>query len=498
MREGAGVLGMHDRHAETPPVHHADLRSAIGDGERANPAGSPRASIESGEASVWPTRPGDRDRSEAPLGVARSRSGGSRLAGPQSRRDGASAPRRGSPTAPFVSDREREILEAVARMATSNPFAPDRIEQERRALGADFVPYADVWHMDDRIEGLDPNLSKLSRVAETLAEELRARLASGVRTTPQERGLYEGFVRYLLFYRYSSELTKLIEEREKGRSATRKLAFYPRYAADFAHFLQIPGVEFPPETDAAGVLAWGFQIRRAFYHTFTRIYGSSLPIAALRGSVWQAIFTHDIDRYRRSLTRRMADIPVLVLGASGTGKELVARAIGMSRFIPLEIDERTNEARFAADYALGYQAVNLAALSASLVESELFGHRRGAFTGAVDDHAGWLEGCGRHGTIFLDEIGDLDPAIQVKLLRVLQSRTFQRIGETEERRFEGKIVAATKRRSGARHRRGSLPRGPLLPALRERDPAADVARADRLRSRRLSPARRGDRGANRR
>jgi transcriptional regulator with GAF, ATPase, and Fis domain len=89
--------------------------------------------------------------------------------------------------------------------------------------------------------------------------------------------------------------------------------------------------------------------------------------------------------------------------------------------------------------------VNLSALSPTLIESELFGHGRGAFTGAVEDRAGWLEACSRLGTVFLDEIGDLDVGIQVKLLRVLQTRRFQRIGETKERAFTGKTIAATNR-----------------------------------------------------
>src|SRR5262249_14365870 len=84
-------------------------------------------------------------------------------------------------------------------------------------------------------------------------------------------------------------------------------------------------------------------------------------------------------------------------------------------------------------------------LSPTLIESELFGHRRGAFTGALEDRAGWLEVCERFGTVFLDEVGDVDPAIQVKLLRVLQTRTFQRLGDTKSRTFHGKIIAATNR-----------------------------------------------------
>jgi transcriptional regulator with GAF, ATPase, and Fis domain len=79
------------------------------------------------------------------------------------------------------------------------------------------------------------------------------------------------------------------------------------------------------------------------------------------------------------------------------------------------------------------------------VESELFGHKKGAFTGAVQDRQGWLESCDPLGTVFLDEIGEIEPAIQVKLLRVLQEGVFQRMGENVDRQFHGKVVAATNR-----------------------------------------------------
>jgi transcriptional regulator with PAS, ATPase and Fis domain len=97
------------------------------------------------------------------------------------------------------------------------------------------------------------------------------------------------------------------------------------------------------------------------------------------------------------------------------------------------------------DFATSFQALNLSALPSTLIESELFGHRRGAFTGAVQGRRGWLEICTPFGTVFLDEIGALDPAIQVKLLRVFQTRTFQALGDTTERRFAGKLIAATNR-----------------------------------------------------
>jgi transcriptional regulator with PAS, ATPase and Fis domain len=88
------------------------------------------------------------------------------------------------------------------------------------------------------------------------------------------------------------------------------------------------------------------------------------------------------------------------------------------------------------------------------VESELFGHRRGAFTGAVADRKGWLEICPDFGSVFLDELGDLDPAIQVKLLRVIETRTFHPVGDTVGRQFRGKLIAATNRDLPAAMRQG--------------------------------------------
>jgi len=351
---------------------------------------------------------------------------------------------------PFASEPERRTLEAFAALADGNPFLPERVAAEERALGERFVAGDAVWHPDAQLDGLNPNLDGLSGASETLAARLRERLADGARARQEELLHYEALVRYVLFTRYQNDFYELILAARGGRASTRKLPFWTRFRRDFAELLEIPGVRLPHPVSAAHHFAWGFQIRRAFDYTFRQISGGSMPAARLRADVWQSIFTVDPARYHRALTGRMADIPTLVTGESGTGKELVARALAYSQYVPFDEEGQ----RFAEEFQDAFVAVNLSALSPTLVESELFGHRKGAFTGAVEDRTGWLESCGPHGTVFLDEIGDLDGAIQVKLLRLLQERTFQRIGETRERRFLGKIVAATNRDLPAEMRAG--------------------------------------------
>lgn len=130
------------------------------------------------------------------------------------------------------------------------------------------------------------------------------------------------------------------------------------------------------------------------------------------------------------LVRKVADAKsnVLICGESGTGKELVARAI------------HYNSTRSSMPFV----AVNCSAVPETLLESELFGHVKGSFTGAIANKAGLFE-VANGGTIFLDEIGDTTPTIQVKLLRVIQEREFRRVGGNQDMKVDVRIIAATNR-----------------------------------------------------
>lgn len=146
-------------------------------------------------------------------------------------------------------------------------------------------------------------------------------------------------------------------------------------------------------------------------HEFSNIVGKSPGMQQLFSAV---------------IAAASSEATILIQGESGTGKELVAGAI------------HYNSGRSRGPLV----TVNCAALSESLLESELFGHVRGAFTGAIRDRVGRFEEA-HHGTIFLDEIGEISPFIQIKLLRVIQDREIERVGESRGRRIDIRIIAAT-------------------------------------------------------
>ena len=335
----------------------------------------------------------------------------------------------------FSAD-ERQFLRTVSKLSYCNPFTAERLALERAALGDRYRPTEQQWNVYVGSSGELTNVVSIIDRLKPLLEQLRQ-----TERDAKSEELYDDLVVFLLYHRFRSQFGAVLERLDRGASAPNIASLFAEFAEEVGHFYRSSrtGPTSPHEPELLFALA--FQISRAFFYIYRFIIGASDPMIRLRAQIWESVFGVDLRRYRRSLAGRMQEFPTLVTGPSGTGKELVARAIGLSQFIPYD----SKRGGFVEDFQLRFHPLNLSAFSPTLIESELFGHKRGSFTGAISDRNGWLSAAGPHGTVFLDEIGELELPIQVKLLRVLETRTFQKLGDTKTLRFEGKLVTATNR-----------------------------------------------------
>lgn len=340
----------------------------------------------------------------------------------------------------LFSKSQRAFCETVEKLIFGNPFLPERIELEKDALGKDYEPGdPPVWSLRVDLQKDRPNVIKLNKKVSATVESMRGRLIDGVDCNQVDVELYEKLILYLVYYSCYGYWWG--DKTGNGTNPGDCRDVYNEFKSRIKYYVEDTGIQSDLPENASFWFALLNQISRAFRNIFRSVVGQSLPAARLRADIWQSIFTYDLGRYYRGLYKNMSDVTTLVTGPSGTGKELVANAIGASRFIPFD----SAKLEFAIEPLDSIHALNLSALSPTLIESELFGHSLGAFTGATKARPGWLEQCSQCGTIFLDEIGELSEEIQVKLLRVMQTRSFHRMGEQKIRKFSGKFVAATNR-----------------------------------------------------
>ena len=333
-----------------------------------------------------------------------------------------------------LSPGDRAFFERVATSAFTNPFGDERGLADRQAVGMEHAASFD--------EVLSQLLAELAKRLASLAPGGRV---DRPRYAEADWTLMTTGILFLVFHQAVARLDTLIHEQIAAGDGICDSPFAGELFGTLCRY------GFTRE-EAAQYVAIFYQLRRAFFFINHSLTGGSPCMKQLRKRLWDNIFTHDVRWYARCFWSRMEDFSTLLLGATGTGKGAAAFALGRSGFIPFRPDKRN----FSESFTRAFVPINLSQYPEPLIESELFGHRKGAFTGAMEKHDGVFARCSPHGAIFLDEIGDVTEPIQIKLLQILQQRTFSPVGAHETLRFEGRVIAATNKPLDRLRREGTF------------------------------------------
>lgn len=322
-----------------------------------------------------------------------------------------------------LAPEEKKFFKTVYNAAFANPFSKTR---ER---------------LDQKIAGLFPSATR-REVKDMCVKEVGLRIKKLEKENKGRLGLYREDDQELLrvvylfdiFHKFRDRFDQLINDQIKAGDTPVPVSF----AEEAREAVTAKGFK---DRHFYHYFALSFQLRRAFYFISHTLVGKSPCMKELKKHLWYNVFTYNIELYDRFLWNRMEDFSTLLLGETGTGKGTAAQAIGRSGFIPF--DPKTG--CFAESFTRAFSSLNLSQHPETLLESELFGHTKGAFTGAVENYQGVFNRCSPHGAILLDEIGEIPAHVQIKLLQVLQERHFTPVGAHEASRFNGRVIAATNR-----------------------------------------------------
>jgi len=328
-----------------------------------------------------------------------------------------------------INSSDRVFFELIAQTTTCNPFSDERTELDAKIVGHQVEMFSEA------------HLNEVTQAVSVRVEHLERRgLAHLSRYSGRDRQLMQTIFLFGLFHEYCRELDALTLEQARRGTPSAQVKFAGEILARMARH-GIGAVE------AVRFFSIFYQLRRAYYFVARGLIGRSRCMREFRRHLWQNVFTQDVTLYEQSLWNRMEDFSTLLLGETGTGKGTAAAAIGRSGYIPFD----PKRGCFIESFMQGFTPLNLSQFPETLIESELFGHRKGAFTGAVEAHEGVLARCSPHGAIFLDEIGEVSGPVQIKLLQVLQERIFCPVGSHDPVRFRGRVIAATNRSIEALH-----------------------------------------------
>jgi DNA-binding NtrC family response regulator len=328
----------------------------------------------------------------------------------------------------------KKFFKMISEAAFSNPFSDKRVEVDRRIIGASADTQWDDMHAP-LLRTLEKNIQALEKTDRIVV----------TRDAGADSEALAVSILFYVYHQFAERFDALIKEQiDTGDESCR---------APFAFQCMETLVGYGMKrANACRYVGIYYQIRRAYFFISKGLIGESACMKHFRAQLWDNIFTHEISWYERCLWNRMEDFSTLLLGETGTGKGAAATAIGRSGFIPFNPVTQ----KFEESFTRAFVSINLSQYPEALIESELFGHRKGAFTGAIEKHDGVFSRCSSYGAIFLDEIGDVSVPVQIKLLQVLQERTFSPVGSHDKLRFKGRVIAATNKSIDGLRREGSF------------------------------------------
>ena len=324
---------------------------------------------------------------------------------------------------PSLDPDERQFFMTVHNAAFANPFSALREKLDIKIAG--------LFPKTSRRKSTNRCILEVDRRIQSLEQQGRANINH---YTGQDKEIISIVFLFDIFHKFRDSFDQLIKDQIISQDTPVKVPF----ARDAMGMLHDRGFD---DKSNLHYFALSYQLRRAFYFISNSLVGSSPSMQTLKKHLWYNVFTYNIELYKDFLWNKMEDFSTLLLGETGTGKGTAAKAIGWSGYIPF--DEKTQS--FTESFTRVFSSLNLSQYPETLLESELFGHTKGAFTGAVEDHQGVFDRCSPHGSILLDEIGEIPNHVQIKLLRVLQERSFSPVGTHASSRFNGRVIAATNR-----------------------------------------------------
>ena len=322
-----------------------------------------------------------------------------------------------------LNSEEKYFFKTVYNAAFANPFSDLREKLDLKIAG--------LFPSVPRRESKDLCIKEVDRRIKTLEKQNCYNINA---FQGQDKEIITIVYLFDVFHKFRDNFDQLIEDQIKAQDETITVPF----AKEAMRLLHIKGFD---SKSIIHYFALSYQLRRAFYFISNSLVGSSPCMQKFKKHLWNNVFTYNMDMYSKFLWNKMEDFSTLLLGETGTGKGTAARAIGRSGYIPFDEKKQC----FVESFTRAFSSLNLSQYPETLLESELFGHTKGSFTGAIDNYRGVFNRCSPHGSILLDEIGEIPNHVQIKLLRVLQERSFSPMGSHKKLRFKGRVIGATNR-----------------------------------------------------